>query len=566
MYHRTFDKLCRLLASSAVFLLGTAVMSAREGGPVETLYNGITLSADWMDGNVDPKSAEPMPVPYLSHIPQVIPIDVGRQLFVDDFLIEKTDLRRVFHAAKNYEGNPVLSPTTQAELERTSGSEGEQEAVCYLGSGGINFDAAEGLFKMWYTAGWRGGLALATSRDGVHWDRPPLGIIDGNLLLAPGPTNAGWDNGVWVDAASSRPGERFKYLAQRSDKDHTLHTSADGLKWSQGVPTGPAADYCSFFYNPFRKVWVHSIKRNGPRGRARYYSEAREFMEPDVYRRSVYWTGADRLDTRDPNIGDAPQLYNLHGIAYESMMLGVFSIHLGSANKVCEERRTPKITELKLGFSRDGFHWDRPDRAPFIGATRRAGDWNRAYLHSTTGVCFVVGDWLLFPYTGTSGSSPSGFKGMYSGMSIGLAVLRRDGFASMESGPGEGSLTTRPLLFTGERLFVNVDCPKGSLTVEILDRNDVPVEPFVVESCEPVSGNSTLQEIHWRNGETLAALRGRTVKFRFHLANGRLYSFWVSPDASGASHGYVAAGGPGFDGPTDSRGAAAYRKARELTQ
>jgi hypothetical protein len=36
--------------------------------------------------------------------------------------------------------------------------------------------------------------------------------------------------------------------------------------------------------------------------------------------------------------------------------------------------------------------------------------------------------------------------------------------------------------------------------------------------------------------------------------NGRLYSFWVSPDASGASYGYVAAGGPGFTGPTDTVG------------
>ena len=39
-----------------------------------------------------------------------------------------------------------------------------------------------------------------------------------------------------------------------------------------------------------------------------------------------------------------------------------------------------------------------------------------------------------------------------------------------------------------------------------------------------------------------------------HLRGGRLYAFWVSPAASGASHGYVAAGGPGFKGPTDTVG------------
>ncbi|MDY0169522.1 MAG: hypothetical protein RBS80_23470 [Thermoguttaceae bacterium] len=29
---------------------------------------------------------------------------------------------------------------------------------------------------------------------------------------------------------------------------------------------------------------------------------------------------------------------------------------------------------------------------------------------------------------------------------------------------------------------------------------------------------------------------------------------YFSPDASGAGHGYVAAGGPGFTGPTDTVG------------
>ena len=51
----------------------------------------------------------------------------------------------------------------------------------------------------------------------------------------------------------------------------------------------------------------------------------------------------------------------------------------------------------------------------------------------------------------------------------------------------------------------------------------------------------------------LALLAGRPVRFRFHLANAKLYSFWVSPDLSGASHGYVAAGGPGFTGAMDTK-------------
>ena len=39
--------------------------------------------------------------PYLVSPPAVIPIDVGRQLFVDDFLIEQTTLTRVFRSTLN---------------------------------------------------------------------------------------------------------------------------------------------------------------------------------------------------------------------------------------------------------------------------------------------------------------------------------------------------------------------------------------------------------------------------------------------------------------------------------
>ena len=56
--------------------------------PGELLYNGIRLPAEWpprLPQGID--TAEP--APYVVHPPKVIPVDVGRQLFVDDFLIEE---------------------------------------------------------------------------------------------------------------------------------------------------------------------------------------------------------------------------------------------------------------------------------------------------------------------------------------------------------------------------------------------------------------------------------------------------------------------------------------------
>jgi hypothetical protein len=75
----------------------------------------------------------------------------------------------------------------------------------------------------------------------------------------------------------------------------------------------------------------------------------------------------------------------------------------------------------------------------------------------------------------------------------------------------------------------------------------------------PLSADSTLSEVRWNGAPDLAAHTGKPVRLRFHLKSGRLYSFWVSPDKSGASHGYVAAGGPGYTSHRDIVGKLALK-------
>jgi hypothetical protein len=303
-----------------------------------------------------------------------------------------------------------------------------------------------------------------------------------------------------------------------------------------------ADDYCSFFFNPFRKKWCFSIKRGTVRGRSRYYYESDEFLKGAAWDRSVFWTASDRLDLPEPaggypGGGDAPQLYSLNAVAYESLMVGMHYIHRGPKNEVCDAGKFPKLVDLELGFSRDGFHWDRPDRSGFISGSRTEGSWDRGYLHGAAGVFVVKGDELIFPYMGTSGVAPSGTRGMYTGGCIGLATLRRDGFASMD-GPGE--LLTRPLRFSGTHCFVNL---RGSLQVEVLDGAGK-----VVEVSKVVSGDGTRLNVPLAQ---LSSLAGKPVQFRFKVLDGSLFSFWVTRDREGASFGYVGAGGPGFAGTKD---------------
>ena len=67
----------------------------------EMLYNGIVLPEVWPPRDVDEGGTAPVPVPYLDDPPEVICIDLGRQLFVDDFLIASTSLTRVLARLKS---------------------------------------------------------------------------------------------------------------------------------------------------------------------------------------------------------------------------------------------------------------------------------------------------------------------------------------------------------------------------------------------------------------------------------------------------------------------------------
>ncbi len=423
-------------------------------------------------------------------------------------------------------------------------------------SDGVWWDPRDRLFKMWYRVGYTLATAYATSRDGIHWQKPVLDVVPGTGIVQ---QEGRGSSTVWLDHEERNPERRFKMISSRSHmQPQRLYFSADGIHWSPEVArSAPCGDRTTFFWNPFRKLWVFSIRDGTPvMGRVRKYSEHRDIVE-GVRRMAtepnwVWWTGADRLDTPRTDLNVQPQLYNLDAVGYESLLVGLFSIWRGAPS----DRGKPN--DLVVGYSRDGFHWSRPDRKAFIPVSERHGDWNWVNIQSSGGVCLVVGDRLYFYVMGWAGVPGTVRPGAGS---TGLATLRRDGFSSMDAGDQEGTLTTRPVRFRGRRMFVNVDSAAGDLRVEILNNRGKVIVPFARGDSVPVRADRTLAPVRWRGSDDLSALAGQPVRFRFHLRKAKLYAFWVSPDSSGASHGYVGAGGPGLTGPVDTVGGSAYAAA-----
>ena len=555
--------MAKVLLTHLLVYLVLAVDAAVFAG--EMLYNGIELPDQWPPNYGEP-TGEPQPVPYQSSPPDVIPIDVGRQLFVDDFLIEYTTLQRTFHRGTMYPANPVI------------------HAAPY--SGGVWYDMRDEMFKIWYNAG--GSLGYATSQDGIHWEKPALDVVDGSSAVLrhvvrwdPQGTPMNCDStSVWIDYEEDDPSKRYKYFVTYlwpnnvNDFFLSLRYSADGTHWGEPVATSwrLVGDHTTAHYNPFRKKWIANIRyHHGSDNRCRAYlenrdpeeltwraKEAREVLpvsDRPSEERIVPWLAADRLDPHNPRpvaTKIRPQLYHFDALAYESLMLGFFTVHQGPPNKECDRLGIPKRNEVVVGYSRDGFHFDRPNRRPLLPAVEEEDAWNWGNVQSSGGACLVVGDQLYLYYNGVG-------LGENRGRKTGLVFLRRDGFASMGSIRDEGILTTRPVRFGGKYLFINADCDQGELCVEVLDKDGKVVRPFTKDNCVPVMVDKTLARVEWKGAEDLSGLAGEPVQFRFSLRLGELYSFWVSPDKSGASYGYVGAGGPGYTSFVDTVGEGAIR-------
>ena len=522
------------------------------------LHNGIRLPDAWPPRYDVPAERREMPVPYLDKKPGVIPVNVGRQLFVDDFLIGETDMVRVFHKPDFYAANPVLGPTE--EWEKTT--EGAPYAAPF--SDGVWFDEAEGKFKMWYLAG-AGTLhkgdrqtfytGYAESPDGKTWSKPAVGILPGTSIVDTCNRDAAT---VWLDKQEADPARRFKmFNVERRPSDRRwqfiLKYSPDGIRWGGGVAqSGDLYDRSSVFYNPFRRVWCLSMRHSTPlSSRSRSYLEAAapETAVSMAHRvragvpdkNVVFWFTPDDKEPRHPQFPDVePGIYNFDAIAYESLFVGQYSVWEGPENNICADLGLQKRNEICLGFSRDGFHFSRPCHEPFLANNPVEGAWNWGNMQSVGGVPIIVGDSLYFYCSGRR-LNPIMWD---SYTSTGLAMLRRDGFASMRA-EGDGTLTTEPVTFDGSHLFVNASARR--VAVEVLDRDGRPVDGFAVADCEALADvNSTRVEVRWRGGVSIGKLAGREVRLRFHVADGDLYSFWLSPWSSGESRGYTAGGGPGL--------------------
>ena len=524
--------------------------------------------------------------------PSVIDIGSRRQLFLDDHLIERMQgVGRQLHRPRRYGDRPLL----EADQPWEQGGNG----VSLMG-GTVLYDEEEHIYKMWcrnsrvvetvtgyetpHSRGYTSCYAL--SADGLRWEKPAIGQVEyegssGNNILPPALRGSAFIRrpNLIKDRVDPDPSRRYKmaYMDEVGDRWALCQGySADGIRWNMNAGS-PTYFERSIVSNGMLFGWDHHVQRyvffHRTFGRVSADVDGRTIRRDGALVRSTSanfeaWGDTREIVSRsesDPPDWEPGHLGVLAAIAYtDDLYVGILDVstshHIEDVpeqlwTNVYEDEHAEHHTELVV--SRDGVPWDRV--APHWKFLRPGlwGTWDDTLVALTKPM--VLNDEILFYYTGRNlpcGAQLPGHPqrgllneivdGRRMGYAIGLARMRLDGFASLDGDESGGTVTTRPLCFTGDRLYVNARAPErpfgdatssgpwGSFQVEILDLDEEPLTGYGLAECEPRSGDHVRHEIMWKGYPDLGRLSGQPVRLRFHLRNAALYSFQFAAERPSA--------------------------------
>ncbi|MDR3674547.1 MAG: hypothetical protein P4N24_03590 [Acidobacteriota bacterium] len=476
------------------------------------------------------------------------PFDVGgrAQLFIDRLAVLDADrVSFTLHPAEKYPHNPLLIADRPWEGWRLEMF------------GNVLYDDEERLFKMWYLgaddpAWFPNSMTLyATSHDGIKWDKP----LDGTL---PCPKSGRKTNAVarcqlasvMKDLHDPDPERRYKMICWiEHEASYQTMISPDGLHWTQlsGKPICPGRDVITGYYDEQRHVYVAFAKImtdwRGYNRRVFYLTTSTDFK---------HWTAPQMVlapDWRDDagslarieearpllDVPDDPHLIRteLYGIGvypHESCVLTFPWVFTINNRARYDSRNQEGPFELQLAVSRDLTQWERPFRTPCL-SRGKSGEWDSG-LFTTPSRALRVGDEIWLYYTGSNYThgTPCLYRADGTGRgtkytaSIGLAKWKLDRFVSVD-GPAEGgSLTTVPIIFSGERLEINASVrPGGSVKVEVQDAAGRAIEGF--GPSDVFAGDDIRHTVTWHEDPAVSKVAGKPIRLKFHLKNGELYSY-----------------------------------------
>lgn len=476
---------------------------------------------------------------------EAISIGSRRELFVDQYLIERLDgvslelhrpMRRevVFRTDAPWEGN--------GSAYQSVFRDGDIFRMYYRGGHHTASKAYEKQKNSWET------LCLAESRDGIHWTRPELDIVEfqgskkNNLILdaemvkeiggSPAHT------AVFKDTNPDCPEAELYKIVIVGSKPRGLYllVSADGthfqLKSKEPFTTTGAFDSQNLmFWDSVGKVYreYHRQFDQGVRGimtasspDPSSFPEPRWLDYPGAVEQALY-TNQIQPYYRAPHIFMGfPMRYNDRGWSPSMNQLPGLEERQYRAEQ--HPRYGTTVTDAAFMTSRDGVTFSR---------------WGEAFIRPgpATQDTWVYGDncifWGMLQTKSDLEGAPDDIslyatEGYWQGNSTSVRryTLRQDGFVSAWADAKGGSLLTKPLIFEGSQLELNfATSAVGSIRVEIQDREGKPVAGFALADCPEIFGDTIARAVTWKDNPDLSSLSGKPVRLRFDFQDADIYSF-----------------------------------------
>ena len=486
------------------------------------------------------------------------PLHLGtrKHLFIDDALLAVTG-----------DAKFVVNPPRRAErvIDNIKGTFRKHLTVV---------EGDDGVIRI-YNSREEDHLAVYTSTDGVHFDRPDQGRgeINGHRNIVIPDMVGGLGNPFWDP--QGQPDERWKYFTDYQRRGIYLYTSADGYDWTRRrniILPFRSGTQSSTYYDDQRQVYM-AYHRSGifhtPGGVTQRSSVVTEHKDLRVTRPFTPLTQQEYLELRaeyplrDPLpwwVDNGPLTPGGFGMEYPHLFDPTPEDPVGVDFYLTKAMKYPYAPDTYVAFPVGYFHYygDGPEARTVLGleerglgsgplesqiaVSRNALDWKRHPEPAYVGIGRHQGRDVVTAYIGHGmirrgeelwqyyfgethyhsphTQDPDG-RGVY------RLVQRLDGFISLDSPYGHNTtVITRPLVFAGDRLQLNVDTDAvGYVQVGFLDEQGQPLEGYTVDDCVYINGDFIAKEVDWLGtGADLSPLVGRTVQVEFRMRGAKLYA------------------------------------------
>ena len=454
----------------------------------------------------------------------VLEIGNRREIFVDYYLIDQLKgVQIALHELRD-EG-PVLYFDNPWE--------GAFSAYCTI----INDN---GIYRAYYRGNPRykdGSVkevtCYAQSEDGIHWEKPDLGIfkingrLDNNVILADAaPVTHNFS--PFLDRnPDARPGKRYKALGGLSESGLIAYVSEDGIHWNN-LQKGPViigrkndfdSQNVSFWseeeqlYVCYYRTWV---TQNGKRYRSVARTTSSDF---------IHWTNPVEMSFGDTLL---EQIYTNQTSPY----FRAPHIYISVAARFMKNRQVISEEEAKRLSVNPNYYKDCSD-AIFM-TTRGGNNYDRTFMESFIRPGIGLQNWVsrsnypalnivqtgseeMSVYINQNYAQPTAHLHRYS--------LRLDGFTSLSAGYEGGEVITKPFTFEGNELEINyATSAAGEIKFEILDAGGNVIPGFSLNDSNEIIGNEIKRIVSWNGTTDISKLTLMPIRLRIFLKDADLFS------------------------------------------